>query len=80
MSIGINIDRAKALAHDLRRRARDKDFAPLDRKVTIPTEAAAAEAQRQQVREKYAQVQQEIDSAQSVEDLSAALVAAGVIK
>ena len=59
MSIGINIDKAKQIAHDLRREARAQEFAPLDRKATIPSEAAQAEEQRQQVREKYAQAKRQ---------------------
>ena len=44
MSIVINIDKAKTIAHDKRRAARAAEFAPLDVKATIPSEAAAAEA------------------------------------
>lgn len=80
MSIGINIDKAKQIAHDLRREARAQEFAPLDRKATIPSEAAQAEEQRQQVRDKYAQIQLDVEAAQSVDELSAVLVEAQVIK
>jgi hypothetical protein len=41
--ITINIDKAKAIAHDKRREARSAEFAPLDIKATIPSEATAAE-------------------------------------
>ncbi len=36
--ITINIDKAKAIAHDKRRQARSAEFAPLDIKATIPSE------------------------------------------
>ncbi len=71
MSIKINIDKAKDIAHDIRRTMRAEEFAPLDRKVTIPTEAKAAEAERQVVREKYDAMQKEINAAQSIEELKA---------
>ncbi len=66
MGIVINIDKAKAIVHDKRRAARSAEFAPLDIKATIPSEAAAAEAARQAVREKYASIQQDIDAASDI--------------
>ena len=67
--ISINIDKAKTIAHDKRRAARSAEFAPLDVKATIPSEATAAEAARQAVREKYATVQSDIDAASDVDTL-----------
>lgn len=67
--IAINIDKAKAVVHDKRRAARSAEFAPLDVKATIPSEAAAAEAARQAIREKYAAIQSDIDSAPGVPEL-----------
>ena len=64
--ITINIDKAKNIAHDKRRAARAAEFAPLDVKATIPSEAAAAEAARAAVRAKYAEVQTQIDAAADV--------------
>jgi len=64
--ISININKAKTIAHDKRRAARAAEFAPLDVKATIPSEAAAAEAARQAVRDKYAAVQSSIDAASNV--------------
>lgn len=69
--IRINIDKAKDIAHDVRRAKRAQDFAPLDVKATIPSEAGAAEAARQEVRERYAAMQDQIDAAQSAEQLKA---------
>ncbi len=71
--ITINIDKAKTIAHDMRRAARAEEFAPLDIKATIPSEAEAAEAARQAVREKYAVIQQSIESAATPEEIKAAL-------
>jgi hypothetical protein len=36
--IVVNIDKAKAIAHDKRRAARSAEFEPLDIKATIPSE------------------------------------------
>ena len=67
--ITINIDKAKAIAHDIRRAARAEEFKPLDVKATIPADAAEAEAARQAVRDKYAQIQADIDAATTVDKL-----------
>lgn len=71
--ITINIDKAKSIAHDARRAARTEEFKPLDVKATIPSEAEQAELQRQLVREKYAEMQSQIDSAQTVDQIKAAM-------
>ena len=71
--ITINIDKAKTIAHDKRREARSAEFAPLDVKATIPSEAIAAEAARQAVRDKYAAMQTAIDSASTVDEIKAAM-------
>jgi hypothetical protein len=75
MPIGINLNKAKDIAHDKRRAARSAEFAPLDIKATIPSEAAAAEAARQAVRQKYAAMQDAIDAAATPEEIK---VAAGL--
>ena len=71
MGIVIDINKAKAIAHDARRAARAAEFAPLDVKATIPSEAAAAEAARQAIRDKYAAMQTQLDAAQTPEQLKA---------
>jgi len=71
--ITINLNKAKAIAHDKRREARSAEFAPLDIKATIPSEAQAAEATRQAIRNKYAELQTQMDAAQSVEELKGLL-------
>lgn len=67
--INVNLDKAKTIVHDIRRAKRTAEFSPLDVKATIPSEAVAAEAARQAVREKYAAIQLDIDAAPSVADL-----------
>ena len=71
--ITINITKAKTIAHDKRRDARSAEFAPLDIKATIPSEATAAEAARQVVRDKYAAMQTAIDAASTVDEIKAAM-------
>ena len=73
MSITINITKAKNIAHDARRTARSAEFAPLDIKATIPSEATAAEAARQAVRDKYATMQAAIDAATTTDEIKAAM-------
>jgi hypothetical protein len=72
-NIAIDIGKAKAIANNKRRAARAAEFAPLDVKVTIPSEAASAEAARQAVRDKYAAMQTAIDVAADVDAIKAAL-------
>lgn len=72
--ITVNIDKAKAIAHDIRRAKRAAEFAPLDVKATIPSEAAAAEASRQSIREKYATMQVKIEQAQSIDAVKMAII------
>jgi hypothetical protein len=67
--INVNLDKAKTIVHDIRRAKRTAEFAPLDIKATIPSEAVAAEAARQAVREKYAAIQADIDAAPGVPEL-----------
>jgi hypothetical protein len=71
--ITINIDKAKTIAHDKRRAARAIEFAPWDIKATIPSEATAAEAVRQAIRDKYATMQIAIDSATTVDEIKAVM-------
>ena len=66
MSIVINLEKAKTIAHDKRRAARAAEFAPLDVQATVPSQAAAAEAARQVIRDKYADMQVSIDGATDV--------------
>ena len=71
--ITININKAKAIAHDVRRAARAEEFKPLDVKATIPSEAAQAETDRQAIRDKYATMQAAIDAAVDGEAIKGAM-------
>lgn len=72
--ITINISKAKIIAHDIRREKRSKEFAPLDIQATIPMYAAQAEAARQEIRDRYAQMQIDIDAATTPEQLKSILL------
>ena len=70
--ITVNIDKAKAIAHDMRRAARAEEFKPLDEIIMkqIPnTDVRAVEAERQAIRDKYAEMQAAIDAAATVEQI-----------
>jgi len=73
--ITINIDKAKAIAHDKRRAAREAEFKPYDDAIAkqIPGQVDGAEAQRQAIREKYAAIQQSIDAATTPDEIKTAL-------
>lgn len=74
--ITINLNKAKAIAHEIRREARAEEFAPYDEIISkqIPgMSAQQAEAQRQLIRTKYAQLQAQMDAAQTVDALKALL-------
>jgi hypothetical protein len=76
--IRINVDKAKAVAHDMRRSKRAEEFAPHDEVIAkrIPGAAEAeAEAARADIRARYAAMQTAIDAAQSPDDIKAALEA-----
>ena len=72
--ITINIEKAKTIAHEKRRSDRSAEFAPLDIKASIPSEAVAAESARQLVREKYAVMQNAINSAVTLEEIKTAIL------
>ena len=71
--IVVNLDKAKAIGHDMRRAARAEEFKPLDVQATIPSQAAQAEAARQVIRDKYAEMQVQIDAAGTPDEIKAAL-------
>lgn len=74
--ITINIDKAKAIAHDVRRAARAEEFKPLDEVIMkqIPnTDVQAVEVERQAIRDKYAVMQAAIDAAVAVDEIKAAM-------
>ena len=71
-----DLDQCKAIGHDKRRAARAEEFAPFDEIITkqIPgLDAAEAEAARQGIRDRYADVQVAIDAAADPDAIKAAL-------
>lgn len=71
-----DLDKCKCIGHDLRRAKRAEEFAPHDEVIMkqIPgADAKAAEAARQEIRDKYAAIQDAIDGAATPEDIKAAL-------
>ena len=74
--ITINMDKAKAIGHEMRRAVRAEEFKPYDEVIMkqIPgTAFTEAEAARQAIRDKYATIQQQIDAAETPADIKGAL-------
>ena len=74
--ITINVDKAKAVAHDMRRQLRAAEFKPHDDLIMkqIPgADVAAAEAARAAIRAKYAEMQDAIDAAATPDEIKVAL-------
>ena len=67
--IQVDMLKAKEITHEKRRAARATELAPLDVQATIPATAEQAEAKRQEIRDKYAAIQTQIDEAESVDVL-----------
>jgi hypothetical protein len=77
--ITINMDKAKAIGHDMRRAQREEEFAPFDAIIMkqIPGNSAVeAEASRQEIRFKYALIQDAINVAETTDEIKSALEAA----
>ena len=74
MGLVIDIDKAKAIGHDMRRAARAEEFKPYDEAIAkqIPGTDGAEEA-RQAIRDKYVTVQADIDAAETPDEIKAAL-------
>ena len=74
--ITINMDKAKAIGHDMRRAKREAEFAPYDATIMkqIPgADAKAAEEARKQIRFKYALIQDAINIAATPDEIKEAL-------
>lgn len=70
--ISINLTKAKTISHDIRRQKRSEEFQPLDEVIMkqIPgTDVEAVEQQRQLIRDKYAEIQTDIDNSTTPEEL-----------
>ena len=73
--IKINIDKAKNIGHDMRRAARAEEFKPYDEAIAkqIPGAVDGAETARQAIREKYAEMQMQIDATTSPDEIKEVL-------
>jgi len=75
-SVKVNLNKAKTIAHNIRRARRAEEFAPLDKIIAaqIPgNDFAQAEVQRQIIRDKYSLIQQQIDDAQTPDEIIQAI-------
>jgi hypothetical protein len=71
-----DLDKCKALGHDLRRQQRAEEFKPFDEVIAkqIPgVDAVAAEEARQAIREKYVLIQDVIEMASTPDEIKTAL-------
>ena len=71
-----DLDKCKEIGHDLRRQQRAEEFKPYDEVIAkqIPgADAVAAEEARQQIRDKYALIQDVIEGASTPDEIKTAL-------
>jgi hypothetical protein len=74
--VDLDLDKCKAVGHDIRRQKRAEEFKPFDEVIAkqIPgKDSAQAEEARQAIRDKYTEVQDAIDAASTPDDIKAAL-------
>ena len=75
-AVDVDLSKAKDIGHDIRRTLRTEEFKPYDEVIMkqIPgADAVAAEEARQQVRFKYALIQNAINVASTTDEIKAAL-------
>jgi len=75
-AVEVDLDQAKSIGHDIRRTKREVEFAPFDAIIMkqIPGNSAAeAEEARQQIRFKYALIQDVIEAAETSDEIKSAL-------
>ena len=78
-AVDVDLDKAKDIGHDMRRTKREAEFAPFDVIIMkqIPGNSAVeAEASRQEIRFKYALIQDVIEAAETTDEIKSALEAA----
>ena len=76
--IEIDLDRAKAIGHDLRRANRNAEFAPHDKVISLQipgVQRDAAEAARAAIRARYVIIESAIDAATTTDEIREALSA-----
>ena len=74
--IEIDLDRAKAIGHDLRRANRNAEFAAHDKVISLQipgVQRDAAEAARAAIRARYAIIQAAVDAATTTDEIKEAL-------
>jgi hypothetical protein len=74
--ITVNLNKAKAIGHEMLRAQREAEFAPFDAIIMkqIPGNSAVeAEEARQQIRFKYALIQDVIEAAETPDEIKSAL-------
>ena len=75
-AVAVDLGKAKDIGHDIRRQQRAEEFQPFDEIIAkqIPgADALAAEASRQEIRDKYADVQDAINAAETTDSIKLAL-------
>ena len=75
-AVDVDLDKAKDIGHDKRRAKREEEFAPFDAIIMkqIPGNSAVeAEASRQEIRFKYALIQDAINVAETTDEIKSAL-------
>jgi len=75
-AVDVDLDKAKDIGHDTRRAQRAEEFKPYDEVIMkqIPgADNAAAEEARQQIRFKYALIQDVIEAAETPDEIKSAL-------
>jgi len=78
-AVDVDLDKAKDIGHDMRRTKREAEFAPFDAIIMkqIPGNSAVeTEASRQEIRFKYALIQDAINVAETPDEIKSALEAA----
>ena len=75
-AVDVDLDKTKDIGHDIRRTQRAEEFKPYDEVIAkqIPGNSAAeAEEARQQIRFKYALIQDVIEAAETPDEIKSAL-------
>lgn len=78
MIVRINFEKAKEVAHKIRRQKRDSEFAPHDSVISkqIPGKASKeAEVEREKIRKKFDDLQVKINRAKTIEEITEILSA-----
>lgn len=74
--ITVDMNKAKIIGHNIRRELREMEFEPHDKLIMkqIPgVDVVAIESARQEIRERYAQIQTQIDVSETPEEIKNAL-------